>query len=119
MKFVLDTTGLTFRVVSAPEAKTDNKGVQRSEQKTGRPLWVTSLFMEDDNDGEKILVTTSGEKPEIVKGQLVVPKVLELKPWAMTQTDNRTGKEQFKHGNAFMAEGFQAFNPETAKPAKV
>ncbi len=88
MKLYVDTTGKQVTVSRDPEPKNDQNGNQRSEKGTGRPMWSTQVFVLDETGGEVISITTAGEKPHVVKGQLVTIEQLEAIPWA---TNGRNG----------------------------
>lgn len=88
MKIYVDTTGITFQVSKPPAPKVDEKGTQRSERGTGRPMWSTQVIAIDETGGEVINVTTVGEIPSVEVGQLVVLDQLEAKAWA---TNGRNG----------------------------
>ena len=88
MKLYVDARGKQVTVSKVPEPKADQNGNQRSERGTGRPMWSTQVFVLDETGGEVITVTTAGEKPSVMVGQLVVPVSLEAIPWA---TNGRNG----------------------------
>ena len=88
MKIYVDTTDVTFQVAQKSKPKVDEKGNQRSERGTGRPMWSTQVIAIDETGGEVINVTTVGETPSVEVGQLVVLDRLEAKAWA---TNGRNG----------------------------
>ena len=88
MKVYVDTTDVTFQVAMKSKPKVDEKGNQRSERGTGRPMWSTQVVALDETGGEVINVTTVGETPSVEVGQLVVLDRLEAKAWA---TNGRNG----------------------------
>ncbi len=88
MKLYVDTTGKQVQVSKGTEPKNDQNGNQRSEKGTGRLMWSTQVFVLDETGGEVISITTAGEKPHVVKGQLVTVEQLEAIPWA---TNGRNG----------------------------
>ncbi len=83
MKIYVDTTGKQLTASKKPEPKTDQNGRQRNEKDTGRPMWVTQVFVLDETGGEVIQVTTAGETPNVTQGQLVSVVGLEAVPWSM------------------------------------
>ena len=83
MKIYVETPGKQLTASKDPEPKNDQSGKQRSERDTGRPLWVTQVFVMDETGGEVIQVTTAGEKPEVRQGHLVTVAQLEAVPWSM------------------------------------
>ncbi len=88
MKIYVDTTGITFTVAKQAAPKVDEKGNQRSERGTGRPMWQTQVVALDETGGEVINVTTVGEIPSVEVGQFVTVEALEAKAWA---TNGRNG----------------------------
>ena len=88
VKIYVDTTGITFQVAKKPAPKVDEKGNQRFERGTGRPMWSTQVIAIDETGGEVINVTTVGEIPSVEVGQLVALDQLEAKAWA---TNGRNG----------------------------
>jgi hypothetical protein len=66
----------------------DQNNHQRIERGTGRPMWSTQVFVQDDDGGEVITVTTAGDRPNVKVGQLVSLFKLEALPWA---TNGRNG----------------------------
>ena len=104
VKIYVDTTGITFTVAKKPAPKVDEKGNQRSERGTGRPMWSTQVIALDETGGEVINVTTVGEIPSVEVGQFVALEQLEAKAWA---TNGR-------NGTAFRAESVK---PLTSTPA--
>jgi len=104
VKIYVDTTDVTFQVAQKSKPKVDEKGNQRSERGTGRPMWSTQVIAIDETGGEVINVTTVGETPSVEVGQLVVLDRLEAKAWA---TNGR-------NGTAFRA---ASLKPLTSTPA--
>jgi hypothetical protein len=104
VKIYVDTTDVTFQVAQKSKPKVDEKGNQRSERGTGRPMWSTQVIAIDETGGEVINVTTVGETPLVEVGQLVVLDRLEAKAWA---TNGR-------NGTAFRA---ASLKPLTSTPA--
>ena len=51
-------------------------------------MWSTQVFVQDDEGGEVITVTTAGERPDVAVGQIVTLVNLEALPWA---TNGRNG----------------------------
>ena len=79
MKIYVDTTGITFTVAKKAVPKVDEKGQQRSEKGTGRPMWSTQVVALDETGGEVINVTTVGEIPSVEVGQFVALEQLEAR----------------------------------------
>lgn len=104
MKIYVDTSGITFTVAKQAQPKVDEKGNQRSERGTGRPMWSTQVVALDETGGEVINVTTVGEIPSVKVGEFVVLEALEAKAWA---TNGR-------NGTAFRA---ASLKPLTSAPA--
>ena len=88
MKLIVDTKAKQVTVSKDPEPKNDQNGNQRSEKGTGRPLWSTQVFILDETGGEVFTITTPGEKPDVMVGQLIEVEQLEAIPWA---TNGRNG----------------------------
>src|SRR5215203_1655124 len=88
MKLYVDTMGKQVTVSKAPSPKVDEKGNQRSERNSGRPMWQTQVFVLDETGGEVINVTTAGEVPNVTVGQPVSVSGLEAIPWV---TNGRNG----------------------------
>ena len=88
MKLYVDTQSKQVQVTKDPEPKNDQNGNQRSEKNTGRLMWSTQVFVLDETGGEIITITTAGEKPSVMVGQLVAVEQLEASPWA---TNGRNG----------------------------
>jgi hypothetical protein len=88
VKIYVDTAGITFTVSKPAMPKVDEKGNQRSERETGRPMWKTQVVALDETGGEVIDITTVGEKPSVEVGQFITVEALEAKAWA---TNGRNG----------------------------
>jgi hypothetical protein len=88
VKIYVDQTGITFQAAMKSKPKVDEKGNQRTEKGTGRPMWSTQVIAIDETGAEVINVTTVGEVPSVEVGQLVVLDRLEAKAWA---TNGRSG----------------------------
>ncbi len=93
MKHYIDMTGKQVQVSVASGPKNDQNGNQRSEKLTGRPMWTTEAVVLDESGATVINITTAGQKPDVMVGQLVIPVQLEAIPW------NTNGK----HGVAYRA----------------
>ncbi len=104
VKIIVDTTDVTFQVAMKSKPKVDEKGNQRSEKGTGRPMWSTQVIAIDETGGEVINVTTVGEIPSVEVGQFVVLDRLEAKAWA---TNGR-------NGTAFRAESLKPLTSAAA-----
>ena len=72
MKLIVDTGNKHVMVSREPVEKTKQNGRQKTERGTGRPMWSTQVFVQDNDGGEVITVTTAGEKPDVAVGQIVV-----------------------------------------------
>jgi len=101
MKLIVDTSKKQVMVSREPVEKTEQNGRQKVERGTGRPMWSTQVFVQDDEGGEVITVTTAGIKPDVAVGQLVSLVKLEALPWA---TNGRNGV-------AFRAESISSTTP--------
>ena len=88
MKLIVDTSNKHVMVSRETAEKLDEKGKQKIERGTGRPMWSTQVFVLDDDGGEVIAITTAGEKPNVKVGQHVAVSKLEALPWA---TNGRNG----------------------------
>ncbi len=88
MKLYVDTAKKHVMVSKEPVEKTEQNGRQKVERGTGRPMWSTQVFVQDDDGGEVITVTTAGERPDVSVGQVVALSKLEALPWA---TNGRNG----------------------------
>jgi hypothetical protein len=105
MKLYVDTKDKQVQVSRDPMEKADQNGRQKTERGTGRPMWSTQVFVQDDEGGEVITVTTAGERPNVKVGQLVTLPKLEALPWA---TERRNGV-------AFRAEEIKAASVSSVK----
>jgi hypothetical protein len=88
MKLYVDTSNKHVMVSRESVEKVEQNGRQKVERGTGRPMWSTQVFVQDNEGGEVITVTTAGEKPDVAVGQIVVLVNLEALPWA---TNGRNG----------------------------
>jgi hypothetical protein len=89
MKLIVDTSNKHVMVSREPVEKNDQQsGRQKVERGTGRPMWSTQVFVQDDEGGEVITVTTAGVRPDVAVGQIVYLSKLEALPWA---TNGRNG----------------------------
>lgn len=80
-------TNKEFVVTRATIPKNDQLGVQRLD-KADRLMWSTQVVVTDDDGGEVITITTTGEKPDVYKGDPVEVKNLVAIPW---NTNGRNG----------------------------
>ena len=89
MKLIVDTSKQARDGVEGAggEARPED-GRQKVERGTGRPMWSTQVFVQDNDGGEVITVTTAGERPDVAVGQIVALVNLEALPWA---TNGRNG----------------------------
>ena len=82
MRLMLDTSGTSFQVTRAAEARKDfGKDVQKVDRDTGRPQWVVEVLAQDSERGEVIRVTVTGDQPKVSQGQPVRFEELEAIPW--------------------------------------
>jgi hypothetical protein len=82
VKLLLDTSGMSFQVTRAAEARKDfGKDVQKVDRETGRPQWVVELLAQDSDRGEVIRVTVAGDEPKVNPGQPARIEGLEAIPW--------------------------------------
>ncbi|GAA1594069.1 hypothetical protein GCM10009678_90280 [Actinomadura kijaniata] len=88
MRLIVDTSTKQVQVSKDPVEKKDQNGRQRTERDTGRPMWSTQVFVQDDDGGEVITITTAGERPNVRVGAFVSVSELEALPWA---TNGRNG----------------------------
>src|SRR3984957_20065416 len=88
MKLIVDTSSKRVMVSKDPVEKPDQNGRQKVERGTGRPMWSTQVFVQDDEGGEVITITTAGVRPDVAGGQIVYLSKLEALPWA---TNGRNG----------------------------
>src|SRR3954451_13666271 len=88
VKIYVDTNDVTFQAAMKSKPKVDEKGNQRSERGTGRPMWQTQVVALDETGAEVINITTVGEMPSVEVGQFVAVEALEAKAWA---TNGRNG----------------------------
>ena len=107
MKLIVDTVSKHVMVSREPVEKTEQNGRQKTERGTGRPMWSTQVFVQDNDGGEVITVTTAGERPDVAVGQIVAVVNLEALPWA---TNGRSGV-------AFRAESITAPAVHSVKTA--
>lgn len=101
MKLFVDTSKIHAMVSKEPAEKVDDKGRQRTERGSGRPMWSTQVFVQGDEGGDVINVTTAGARPDVSVGEIVTLPRLEALPWA---TNGRNGV-------AFRAEEIKAAPP--------
>jgi hypothetical protein len=105
MRLLLDTSAVSFQVTRAAEARKDfGKDVQKVDRDTGRPQWVVEVLAQDNERGEVIRVTVTGDQPKVNQGQPVRFDDLEAIAW------NNNGKA----GVAYRA---AAIHPAQAKAA--
>ena len=88
MKLIVDTSNKHVMVSKEPVEKLEQNGRQKVERGTGRPMWSTQVFVQDNEGGEVITITTAGERPDVTVGQIVHLVNLEALPWA---TNGRNG----------------------------
>ena len=82
MKLYVDASSKQVTVSKEPVEKLDQNQRQKQERGTGRLMWLTQVFVLDDDGGEVIAITTAGEKPNVKVGQPVTVSKLEALPWA-------------------------------------
>jgi hypothetical protein len=95
----IDTAGKEFVVTREPQPKLDQAGVQRGEKNTGDPMWSTEVVVTDESGGEILKITTVGSKPDVVRGDEIIPVTLTAIPW----TSNG------RSGIAYRAEAIKAY----------
>ncbi|GAA2144991.1 MULTISPECIES: hypothetical protein [Glycomyces] len=86
MKLKLDVSDVTFMVSLAPVAK-EYDGKHQTD-KDGSLKWTTELIAlgsSEDEGASVIKVVTTGEKPNLPKGQPVSVVDLEAVPWVSKQ----------------------------------
>ena len=81
MKLVLDISRASFTVTRGVEEKVDENGRQKTNRKTGEPLWTVQVMALDPAGGEVLNVTVAGVPPKVTVGQAVFPVDLEAIPW--------------------------------------
>ena len=82
MHYYLDTSGTSFQVTRAAEARKDfGKDVQKVDRDTGQPQWVVEVLAQDSERGEVIRVTVTGDQPKVNPGQQIRFEGLEAIPW--------------------------------------
>jgi hypothetical protein len=105
MRLLLDTSGTSFQVTRAAEARKDfGKDVQKVDRDTGRPQWVVEVLAQDAERGEVIRVTVTGDQPKVNPGQNVRFDALEAIAW------NNNGKA----GVAYRAAAIHPAQPARA-----
>jgi hypothetical protein len=105
MRLMLDTSAVSFQVTRAAEARKDyGKDVQKVDRDTGRPQWVVEVLAQDNERGEVIRVTVTGDQPKVNSGQTVRFEGLEAIAW------NNNGKA----GVAYRAAAIHAAQPARA-----
>ena len=83
MRLLLDTAQVTFMVTREPEPRRDyGKTEQKVDRDTGRPQWVVEVLAQDNERGEVIKVTVTGDQPRVNQGQSVRFEGLEAIPWS-------------------------------------
>src|SRR5258708_19592474 len=82
MRLMLDTSKVAFTVTRAPEARKDfGKDQQKVDRDTGRPQWVVEVLAQDNERGEVIRVTVTGDQPKVTPGSQVRFDALEAIAW--------------------------------------
>ena len=105
MRLILDTSAVAFQVTRGAEARKDfGKDVQKVDRDTGRPQWVVEVLAQDNERGEVIRVTVTGDQPKVSPGQQVRFEVLEAIAW------NNNGKA----GVAYRAAAIHPAQPARA-----
>lgn len=83
---VTSPAGTTYMVTREATEKRDDKGLQRTEKDTGRPLWLVDIEVMDADptkSSEKYTVTVPGVKPEVKRGEFVVLDGFQIVDWKM------------------------------------
>ena len=89
MKVLVDTSKVQLSVGRPFVPKKDEKGVQKTERGTGRPLSVAQLVALDETGAVTITVTVAGENlPLLTPGQPVKVEGLEAIPWVKSNTNS-------------------------------
>jgi hypothetical protein len=105
MRLLLDTSAVGFQVTRAAEARKDfGKDVQKVDRDTGRPQWVVEVLAQDNERGEVIRVTVTGDQPKVTPGSQVRFDALEAIAW------NNNGKA----GVAYRAAAIHPAQPARA-----
>src|SRR5262249_3925412 len=72
----------SFQVTRAAEARKDyGKDVQKVDRDTGQPQWAVEVLAQDNDRGEVIKVTVTGDQPKVTPGQQIRFDGLEAIPW--------------------------------------
>jgi hypothetical protein len=109
VRIFVDTAGKQAQAARPPEPKNDQHGRQRSEKDSGRLMWQTQVIVLDETGAEVIMVTTVGEKPNVMQGQLVQLVQLEAIPWSM-ESNGKT-----RSGVSFRAAEIKPIEVRSAK----
>lgn len=88
MKMTIDVSNKHFTVAKEAVPKTDQEGVQRVG-KGGDPVWITQLFVRDEDGGHVVDVLTTGKRPDLEAGEEV--NVFGLYAYAWTGQKGRHG----------------------------
>ena len=88
MKLIVDTSSKRVMVSKDPGRSPTRTGVRRPSAGPACPMWSTQVFVQDNEGGEVITITTAGERPDVTVGQIVHLVNLEALPWA---TNGRNG----------------------------
>ena len=107
MKLLLDISQTTFQVTRGVEEKVDENGRQKTNRKTGEPMWTVQVLALDASGGEMLNVTVAGIAPKVTVGQAVFPVELEAIPW------NQNGR----HGVAFRCASLNSAAAKTSTAA--
>ena len=81
MRIKMDTTAIRFMITKPAAPKTDQKGQQKVDQRTGALLWQLQVMALDENGGEILTVTFDAE-PKINVGEFVQLHELVAIPWS-------------------------------------
>ncbi len=95
MKLNIDVRDKHFTVSKDPAAKVDTEGVQYNDKGTKNPLWITQVFVRDEEGGSVIEILTAGERPDVKAGEEVEVDGLYAYEWT-----SRRGR----HGINFRAD---------------
>jgi hypothetical protein len=101
IKYVLDTSALEFEVAKTAVPKVDDKGVQKVDHMSGRPVWVVEInaWLGEDEGADTLSVSiASVSKPELRWRQPVELVDLEMIPWA---SKGRNDRDPIRQGIAF------------------
>lgn len=71
MRLTIDVSNKHFTVAKEAAPRTDQEGVQRIDKSTGSPMWMTQLFVRDEDGGHVVDILTAGKRPDLEPGEEV------------------------------------------------